>query len=142
MCLKVDKISAQEGEQNVCYDCATSSSVSISCVVPDTISYYTAQFIANQNSDLFQGVYGTYIDLTTGIGELIGTKNGAFFSFLLIGIGAFMALYNPVASVILAVLGFSIATGMGILKTSPAMLSVLIAFAVIFIMAMYKRRTY
>ena len=142
MCLKVDRYNAQGGQQNVCYDCATTSSVSISCIIPDTTSYYTASFIANQNSDLFQAVYGIAIDLTTGIGELIGNANGAFFTFLLVGVSAFMALYSPMASVVLAVTAFGLAWAMGIVNTTMAMMMVLIAFASIVIATMYKRRTY
>ena len=142
MCLKVDKVSAQGGQQNVCYDCATTSSVSISCIIPDTNSYYTAKFIANQNSDLFQAVYGFAIDLTTGIGELIGNANGAFFTFLLVGVSAFMALYSPMASVVLAVLAFGIGWAMGLVDTDMSMFMVLVAFSAIVIATMYKRRTY
>ena len=142
MCLKVDKVSPQGGQQNVCYDCATTSSVSISCIIPDTTSYYTAKFIANQNSDLFQAVYGFAIDLTTGIGELIGNSNGAFFTFLLVGVSAFMALYSPMASVVLAVLAFGIGWAMGLINTDMSMFMVLVAFSAIVIATMYKRRTY
>jgi hypothetical protein len=142
MCLKVDKFTAQGGQQNVCYDCATTSSVSISCIIPDTNSYYTAKFIANQNSDLFQAVYGFAVDLTSGIGELIGSANGAFFTFLLVGVSAFMALYSPMASVVLAVLAFGLGWAMGLLQIDMAMIMVLIAFASIVIATMYKRRSY
>lgn len=142
MCLKVDRYTAQSGKQNVCYDCATSSSVSISCIIPDTTSYYTAQFIANQNSDLFQAVYGYAVDLTSGVGDLIGNANGAFFTFLLVGISAFTAIWSPMASIVLALLGLGLGFGLGVLSINPTMVTLIVAIGVFIIAVMYKRRSY
>ena len=142
MCLKVDRYTAQSGKQNVCYDCATSSSVSISCIIPDTTSYYTAQFIANQNSDLFQAVYGYAVDLTSGVGDLIGSANGAFFTFLLVGISAFTAIWSPMASIVLALLGLGLGYGLGVLSINPTMVTLIVAIGVFIIAVMYKRRSY
>jgi len=141
MCLKVDKWDAQGGKQNVCYDCATTSSVSISCIVPDTTSYYTAQFITNAGNDLFQMAQGMVADLSTGIKDLVGNKDGSFYTFLLTGTSAFMALYSPMAAVILLMLGLGISWAMGILTMDASMFILVIAFGLIIIAAMYKRRT-
>lgn len=141
MCLKVDKWDAQGGKQNVCYDCATTSSVSISCIVPDTTSYYTAQFITNAGNDLFQMAQGIVADLSTGIKDLVGNKDGSFYTFLLTGTSAFMALYSPMAAVILLMLGLGISWAMGILTMDASMFILVITFGLIIIAAMYKRRT-
>lgn len=110
MCLKVVK--TKEGDQSdICYICETTAAVNINCTVTDLNAGYLGKFIVFKNS-IWQVVHQIGVDLTSGLEALVGL-DGPFYAFMIIGILAFIGLFNPAVSIILALFGAIVSFAIG-----------------------------
>ena len=115
-CLKLDQYDSLNGTTNVCYDCLSSSSGTISCSIPDNSSYYVAKYIV-YNGDIWSSLQQIGIDLKANISDLIG-KDGAFISFIFLGVIAFIAIFSAVAAMLMTIFGFGILVLIGLIPIS------------------------
>tara|TARA_Y100000310_G_C20688721_1_gene820787 strand:- start:2036 stop:4108 length:2073 start_codon:yes stop_codon:yes gene_type:complete len=139
MCLKVDKHDMLNGTTNICYQCVSSASVSISCAITDTDAYYTAQFIGYTNNTW--RVLGSLTqDLSGKIADTIG-KDGTFYAFLLVGVSAFAAIWSPAAAITLSLFSVSVMSVLGFIDVAWGMVMLLIVTGIALLTVMYKRRS-
>jgi len=115
-CLKLDQYDSLNGTNNICYDCLTSSSGTISCAIPDNNSYYVAKYIV-YNGDIWANLEQIAISLKAKIADVLG-KDGAFISFIFLGIMAFVAIFSAVGALILTLFGLALLAGFGLLDIS------------------------
>jgi len=130
MCLKVEKWSMLEGMEELYYNCESSASVTMSYEITDFDAFYNAKFIA-----YFDGGWRLLdteeVSLSSNLSNLIG-KDGIIYALLLIGILAFIGLWNPVAAVILTMFGLIVAFMIGLISVPwVALIGILIAGGII-----------
>lgn len=138
MCLKVDQYDMLNGTTNICYQCVSSSSVSISCAISNTDAYYVGQFVAYRD-DFWRVLGSVTADLKGKIADTIGL-DAAFYAFILVGVSAFAAIWSPASAIILSLLGMSTMIGLGFLDIAWSFNILMIVAGIILIVAMYKRR--
>lgn len=115
-CLKLDQYDSLNGTTTICYDCLTSSSGTISCTIPENSSYYVAKYIV-YNGDIWASLQQIAIDLKANISDLIG-KDGAFVSFIFLGVIAFVAIFSAVAAMLMTIFGFGLLVAIGLIDIS------------------------
>jgi len=135
MCLKVDKY-AMGNIENICYTCESTASVSMSCELVDQDAYYIAKFVA-YHDDQWKVIDQIEISLSSGLGDLIG-KDGLLYAFLIVGMFAFIGLWNPVIAIILTLIGVIVIWSLGLISMSfLAIAGLVVAGAVL----MFKLKT-
>jgi len=130
MCLKVEKWSMLDGMDEVYYECESSASVTMSYEITDLDATYHAKFIA-----FFDGgwrlIDSEEVSLSLNLSDMIG-MDGIIFALLLIGIIAFIGLWNPIASVALTMFGLIISFMIGLINVPwAALIGILIAGGII-----------
>ena len=126
------------GTTNVCYDCLTSSSGTISCSIPENGSYYVAKYIV-YNGDIWASLVQLGIDLKASIADLVG-KDGAFIAFIFLGIMAFVAIFSAVTALIMTLFGFSALILMGLVDISWPIASGIVVIGGIILFTIARKR--
>ena len=103
-------------DSQVCYTCSSSASATLQCLITDQDATYTLQYVTLLNGTWFIRA-AEQLSLKETLADKIG-NDGLFFSFLLIGILAFVGLFNPAAAVWFSMGGLIFVTLLGLINLS------------------------
>ena len=103
-------------DEQVCYTCGSTASDTLQCLITDTDATYTLQYVTLLNGTWFIRA-AEQLSLKETLADNIG-DDGLLFAFLLIGILAFVGLFNPAAAVWFAMGGLIFVTLLGLINLS------------------------
>ena len=118
-CLRTREID-YSGESQVCYSCESTASATIDCLLTDLDANYINEFIVNVNGSYYV-MASSYLSLEENLSDLIGL-DGVFLSIFIIGLLAFVGLFNPAASVLFSMLGVIVCIMFGLINIGLAAL--------------------
>lgn len=128
-CLKVDKSSVNTTE-NVCWDCSTSASVTLSCTVTDLNADYIGKFVVYQNP--YRVLGQIVVQLSENLSDIVGL-DGVFYAILIILALAGVGFRSPTLAVVLTTVGLVGLTVWGLIDLTFAMLGGVVVVAVLII---------
>ena len=116
-CFRVERWLLSQTGRTIIYDeCLTADTGTMNYTIVNGTGLYIAKYIAYQSSG-WKLIGSLDIDLASSISDYMGL-DGVFLSMLLIGVLAFIGLYSPVASVMLAIVGFVATRALGLITIS------------------------
>jgi len=134
-CLRVTKIDFG-GEDEVCYSCESSASATITCLLTDLDADYRNEFIAYVD-DTYYIMASNYLSLTEKLSDKIGL-DGVFISIFIIGLLAFVGLFNPASAIIFALLGVILVSMFGLIDLG---LTAVVAIIFVGVVLAFKLKT-
>jgi len=134
-CLRVTEIDFG-GEDEVCYSCESSASATINCLLTDLDADYRNEFIVYVNNTYYI-MDSSYLSLTESLGDKIGL-DGVFISIFIIGLLAFVGLFNPASAIIFAILGVILVSMFGLIDLG---LTAVVAIIFVGVVLAFKLKT-
>lgn len=134
-CLRVTEIDFG-GEDEVCYSCESSASATINCLLTDLDADYRNEFIAYVNNTYYI-MDSSYLSLTESLSDKIGL-DGVFIAIFIIGLLAFVGLFNPASAIIFAILGVILVSMFGLIDLG---LTAIVAIIFVGVVLAFKLKT-